>query len=124
MWSLHVSSTMVQLVWYGFSLAIVPATSTHTRYWHASCNDLLSVCLQTVDACNLRPWFEIPEIFTSWLQPFFSNARILELLKLLSGFVVGFVGFVGVVVGLLGRCCWAGCCWAVVVVVVIIIVVY
>ena len=101
--SLHVSSTMVQLVWYGFSLAIVPATSTHTRYWHASCNDLLSVCLQTVDACNLRPWFEIPEIFTSWLQPFFSNARILELLKLLSGFV-GFVGFVGVVVG---CCCWA-----------------
>ena len=60
-----------------------------------------------MDACNLRPWFEIPEIFTSWLQPFFSNARILELLKLLSGFVVGFVGFVGVVVGLLGRCCWA-----------------
>ena len=82
-----------------------------------------------MDACNLRPWFEIPEIFTSWLQPFFSNARILELLKLLSGFVVGFVGFVGVVVGplLLGRCCCCCCCYVVpvpVVVVIIIIVVY
>ena len=46
--------------------------SFHARYWHASCNQFVAACVQTVD---FQSDLAIPRIMSNWLPAFFGKDR-------------------------------------------------
>lgn len=46
--------------------------SFHARYWHASCNQFVAACVQTVD---FHSDLAIPRIMSNWLPAFFGKDR-------------------------------------------------